>query len=118
MAADFRISDVDYAPEDLPEQTPFMATLIRQIPGKDRPDYWLAKLRKPLQWKVSTSRCRQVTHLVVCSRYEGTTITEQMNELVVGIAYVTDDSLLEDESLDFEKCQYVAIGTATTMPEV
>jgi hypothetical protein len=115
MALDFEISDVDSAPEDLPDQTPFTATLLRRMPGKDRPDYWLARLTKPLRWEQPTGPPRPVTHLIISSRYEGTTVTEEMNGLVVGIAYVTDDSLLEDESLDFEKCRYVAIGTASTI---
>ncbi len=114
MATVFEIHDVDYAPRDLPGQTPFAATLLRRIPGEDRPDYWLARLESPLLWEERSATRRQVTHVIVCSRYEGTTITDDMQGMVVGIAYVTDDSLLEDDALDFRKCRYVAIGTATT----
>jgi hypothetical protein len=31
-------------------------------------------------------------------------------DLPVGIAYVTDESVLEDVHLDFKKCKYVSIG--------
>jgi hypothetical protein len=38
-----------------------------------------------------------------------------MSGLLIGIAYVTDQSVLEDEALDFGKCQCIAIGTADTI---
>jgi hypothetical protein len=36
-----------------------------------------------------------------------------MKDLPVNIAYVVDNSLLNDEALDFAKGEYVAIGFAT-----
>jgi hypothetical protein len=36
-----------------------------------------------------------------------------MKDLGIGIAYVTDPSLVEDRQLAFEKCRYVAIGFAS-----
>lgn len=114
MPVTFEITDVDYAPEDLDDQTPLVARLIRQIPGTDRPDYWLAELDDPVRWTRGNAES-QITHLVVSSRYEGTSISEDMARLVIGIAYVTDQSALEDETLDFGKCAYVAIGVANTV---
>lgn len=35
-----------------------------------------------------------------------------MEGLLIGIAYVTDQSVIEDEALDFAKCTDVAIATA------
>ncbi len=35
--------------------------------------------------------------------------------LLIGIAYVTDQTVLGDDALDFGKCRYVAIGTADTI---
>jgi hypothetical protein len=114
VGEDFTIRDVDYAAKDLPDQTPFAASLVRRMPGPDRPDYWLAKLAKPLVWEQPTGARRQIEHLIVASRYQGTTVSETMADLPVGIAYVIDESLLDDELLDFSKCHYVAIGTATS----
>jgi hypothetical protein len=114
MPITFEITDVDYAPEDLHDQTPLVARLIRQIPGTDRPDYWLAELDDPVRWKKGNAES-QITHLVVSSRYEGTSISEDMAGLVIGIAYVTDQSVLEDDTLDFGKSAYVAIGVANTV---
>ena len=114
MPVTFTITGADYAPEDLHDQTPLRARLIRQIPGTDRPDYWLAELDRPVTWRRG-DRERRITHLVVCSRHEGTAISEDMVGLLIGIAYVNDQSVLGDVALDFGKCQYVAIGTADTI---
>lgn len=102
------ISGVDYAPDDLYEQTPIEVNLLREIPGKDRPDYWLGELVKPLRW---AEKQQMITHLILAARWAGTRIDTSMKSLPVGIAYVTDQTLLEDSELDFKKCAYVAIGT-------
>jgi hypothetical protein len=103
------ISDVDYAPEDLPEQTPFVVDLVREMPGDDRPDYWLGTLRTPIRW-LHKNHERHITHLILAARWEGTRIEPGVKSLPVGIAYVTDQSLLNDSRLEFSKCAYVAIG--------
>ena len=106
----FKISSVNYEPPDLAEQLPIYLNLERVLPGSDRPDYWLASLHSPLTWSREGKPSLQVTHLVLCSRYEGQTITLELNRLTVGIAYVIDNSLLSDNQLSFAKCEYVAIG--------
>jgi len=106
------ISTVDYAPEELHEQTPLVVDLLRELPGDDRPDYWLGAARTPIRW-IHESLERQITHLVLAARWEGTRIEPGANDLPVGIAFVTDQSLLDDQRLDFSKCAYVAIGLST-----
>lgn len=106
------ITSVDYAPEDLYEQVPIVVELIRQIPGDDRPDYWLGALRTPVRWLVE-NHVREVTHLVVAARWQGTTIAVEVQNLPIAIAYVTDQSVLNDTHLDFAKCAYVAIGLSS-----
>lgn len=106
------ITTVDYAPEDLYEQVPFVVDLIRQVPGDDRPDYWVGALHVPIRWLVD-NHVREVTHLVVAARWQGTEIAPGAENLPVGIAYVTDPSVLNDEHLDLAKCAYVAIGIST-----
>jgi hypothetical protein len=106
-----KIRTVDHAPDELYEQTPFEAVLIRELPGPDRPDYWLAALPKPLRWLrggVETT----VTHVVLAARWQGTQIGKGMWSLPVKIIYVVDDSTLDDAILDYGKCEYVAIGAA------
>lgn len=105
-----RITAVDSAPDDLPAQIPFEAELLREIPGPDRPDYWLARLAEPIEWAIDGRRLR-ISHLVFAARLSGSRIEAGIRRLPVGIAYVTDPSLLDDDALDFDKCQYVAIGS-------
>lgn len=105
------IIDVDYAPEELHDQLPVVAELFRQIPGTDRPDYWLGCLARPISWFVAGVE-REITHLVVAARWAGDRVTPGACYLPVNLAYVTDPSLLEDERLQMTKCAYVAIGVA------
>ena len=111
MRTHFRITSVDYGPEDLAAQVPFDGVLLRKVAGPDRADYWLAELAKPLEWD-DNGVARTVTHVVLAVRYEGETIEPGFQRLVVGLAYVTDDTLLSDSELEFAKCRYVAIGVA------
>ena len=105
------ITTVDYAPEDLYEQVPIVVDLLRQLPGDDRSDYWLGAVRTPIRW-LADNRPREVTHLVIAARWEGTSISPGVRNLPVGISYVTDQTILNDNNLVFAKCAYVAIGIA------
>jgi hypothetical protein len=106
------ITSVDHAPEDLYDQVPLVVDLIREIPGDDRPDYWLGALRTPIRWLVD-NHIREVTHLVLAARWQGTAIAVGAENLPIGIAYVTDQSVLNDAHLKLSKCAYVAIGLST-----
>jgi hypothetical protein len=105
------ITSVDYAPGELHDQVPIIVKLLREIPGDDRPDYWLGEVQNPIRWIVNNHE-KQITHVVLAARWEGTRIEPSVKDLPVGIAYVTDQSLLDDSKLEFKKCSYVAIGFA------
>ena len=105
------ITSLDYAPNDLYAQTPFVAELLRELPGPDRPDYWLAALNVPLRWTVDGTE-RSVFHVVLAARWAGTQIQPGNQHLSVGIAYIIEPSLLSDASVDFQTLRYVAIGNA------
>jgi hypothetical protein len=106
------VTSVDYAPPELDAQVPFHVRLLRSLPGPDRPDYWLGALSRPLVW-IDDNIEREVRHLVLCARWQGTQIEPAVENLPVGIAYVVDDTQLTDTAVDFGKCRYVAIGLAT-----
>ena len=106
------ITSVDLAPDDLYDQVPFVVDLIRQIPGDDRDDYWVGALRKPIRW-MKNDHPREVTHVLLVARWEGTSIDITAQDLPVGIAYVTDSALLEEQRLDLAKCEYITIGLST-----
>jgi len=106
------ILSVDYAPEELYDQTPFAIRLLRQVPGPDRPDYWLGELEQPLRW-LNDNHLQEITHVVVAARWVGTQIEPHVSNLPVGLAYVIDRAQLDASQLDFNMCKYVAIGLAT-----
>lgn len=106
------ISSVDYAPEELYEQVPIVIDLLRQIPGDDRPDYWLGKTTKPIRW-IKDNVEQTITHVVLAARWVGTQIEPGAQHLPVGIAYVTDLTAIDDTHLDLKKCAYVAIGVSS-----
>ena len=103
------VSDVDSAAVELSAQAPFDVELIRKLPGPDRPDYWLGSLPRPLRW-THEGQQRLVTHVVLAAGMQGTPLGREPT--LVGIAYVTDMTILDDTSLDFRKCVHVAMGTA------
>ena len=105
------VTGVDYAPPELNEQVPFKIKLLRPIPGHDRPDYWLGEVLPPLLW-IKNSRRIEINHLIICARWQGTRIEPHVQDLPIGIAYVTDPTQLADPTVRFEKCDYVAIGFA------
>ena len=105
------ITSID-GPEQLAANAPLVTDLLRQIPGPDRPDYWIAALQSPLTIVIDNYD-RTITHLILAARWEGTTIASGATHLPLGIAYVTDLSLLNDPKLDFGKCHYVAIGVGS-----
>src|SRR6516165_2475549 len=109
------VDNVD-GPAALAEQAPILADLLRQIPGPDRPDYWLAVLTRPLI-VVLDNHDREITHLVLAARWVGTEIVAGVRHLTIGVAYVTDPSLLADERLSFSKCDYVAIAMASDISD-
>lgn len=113
---DVAVSTVDYNPPELSEQVPFTFTLLRMLPGPDRPDYWLGALRQPLRW-IDKNIERSVAHVVVCARWAGTQIEEGFTNLPINIAYVIDPAQVTDPELSFDKCRYVAIGIASDVSD-
>jgi hypothetical protein len=104
----FTVTGID-GPKQLADLAPLATDLVRQIPGPDRPDYWIAALESPIT-VVIDNLDQRITHFILAPRWEGTTIASGVMHLPLGIAYVTDLSLLDDSTLDFGKCHYVAIG--------
>ncbi len=108
---ELQVTSVDYAPEELYDQVPLVFELVREIPGSDRPDYWIAKCKTPIRW-IDDNFEKHINYVVVAARWEGTRIEPHVENLPIGISYVLDESVLSDETLDFDKCSYVAIGVS------
>lgn len=112
----FTITSVDYAPEELYAQGPIRGGVLRQIPGPDRPDYFVAQLDQPLKWNCGKEEVG-VSHLVLAVRWAGGVLTSTMKHTPVNIALVLDLSVLTDAKVDFQKCHSLAIGVADGEPE-
>ena len=109
------ITSVDYAPPELESQTPFELEVLRKIPSSDRPDCWIGVAAKPIR-SLREGQEVKVTHLILWPRWQGMQIGPGMKQMPIGIAYVTDRSLLSDSFLDSKKCTYVAIGIGDELP--
>ena len=83
------VTMMDHAPNELDEQVPFTFELLRPMPGPKRSGYWLGALDRPLVWIIDNHE-RQIDHVVVWARSQGTQIGPGFKSLPIGIAYVTD----------------------------
>jgi len=104
----FSVTSVDGA-EDFDGALPLKGQILRQLPGPDRPDYFLAALDTPFTWKKEQ---KKISHIVIAARWVGGVLAPGMSDTPVNIAYVIDDSIHSDPKLDFRKCYYAAIGVA------
>lgn len=109
------ITSVDWAPADLVEQVPLSVTLLRPLASAvpNRTGAWLGVFDRPVRWKDENRAAVEITHAVLWPRSKGASIMPGARSLHVGVAYVVDPSLLEDEALDLAKTYYVALGMAT-----
>ena len=104
----FVIKSVDYAPDDLEDQTPVRGRLLRRVAGPDPQDYWLAELKRPLSWTLNGDT-QTIRHLVLKPRWQGTAIGPGA-KIPVNIYYVTDACVLDADSFAPAQVAYVAIG--------
>lgn len=107
-ATHFRISHIVYEPSEIRNQLPCDGVLLRQISGPDRPAYWLAELSKPIRYSHGEIT-RDFRYLVVTRRYRRD-VQPCAGTCVVGLAFVTDTSLLFDDTLDYSKCTTQTVG--------
>ena len=108
------ISTIEQGPKELELQLPIKAEVIREIPGKDRPDYMVAKLESPIFWVDKAKNINtEISNFVICSKFKGQKVDNSMKDLTIAIAYVIDDSLEDDKILNLKKCKYMAVAKAS-----
>ncbi|ADG97281.1 hypothetical protein Srot_0802 [Segniliparus rotundus DSM 44985] len=125
--AGFTITDYDEVIPGLdPGDLPVDAKLMREIPGSDRPDYVLAFLQKPLKYRTSDTAVLgraqaeflgedgdgafvRIYAVVVASRIAGMQLHKGMRAFPVNIALVIDNTLSQDEEVDFSKLKAAGI---------
>lgn len=134
MSARFRIDGIDVGPDDLPAQLPREGALLRQVPGPDRPDYFLGVLDAPLTYRTTLDALREngvdpasadprlirieddgtvelgVFGVCFAARIVGQAPHAGMRDFPVMLAYVVDNSVMRDETIDFSKLVYSAVA--------
>ena len=104
----FSINDIDTGPIELRERLPVAGMIFEKLNHVDGSEYYLATLKKLFQ-----SEGRKITYIIVGARNLGEYISPKMKDFAVNIAYVIDDSLINQKNMDFNKGEFAAIGFAT-----
>ncbi|MEP2446820.1 hypothetical protein A8B79_07675 [Balneola sp. EhC07] len=108
------ITSIEKGPEELELQLPIKAKAIKELPGKDRPDYILASLESSILWVNKEKGInKEIDFVVLCAKFKGQSINSDMKGMTVAVAYVIDNSIEQDVMLNFRKCKYVAVAKAT-----
>lgn len=102
------LHSLDTGPEDFSRALPVSGAVLRRIPGKDNPDYYLVKLDNSVQLETSKGKM-MVSFLIITPYMVGDSIRPG-NRLGVNMAYVIDETVIEDAELQFSKVDHVAIG--------
>jgi hypothetical protein len=53
--------------------------LLQELPGHDRPDYWLGRAVDPIRWTEGSIE-RQISHVIVAARFQPMRIDELTRE--------------------------------------
>lgn len=104
----FTITSIDTGPVELQEKLPIEGIIFDKLDNEDGAEYYLAELREPID-----SKGRKIDYIIVGARMLGQHIEPNMKELPINIAYVLDNSLLNQQYMDFAKGEFAAIGFAT-----
>lgn len=108
------ITSIEKGPEELELQLPIKAKTIKELPGKDRPDYVLASLESSILWVNKEKGInKEIEFVVLCAKFKGQSINSGMKDMTVAVAYVIDNSIEKDVMLNFSKCKYVAVAKAS-----
>ncbi|MGN8224564.1 hypothetical protein [Gracilimonas sp. BCB1] len=111
---DIEITSISKGPEELTYQLPINATVQKQIPAKNRSDYFIAELENSVFWVDKKKGINtEINHIVICTKKKSQFVEKDMKDVIIAIAYVLDESVNTDKVLDLKKIKYVADGTAS-----
>jgi len=83
----------------------FENQLLKPLSNPDGSDYALAALENAISWN-----SKRIDFIIIGGRFEGSRVGRGMKDLPVNIALVIHNSIVNDNVLDFQKGEYVAIG--------
>lgn len=99
------ITQLDDGPEELEKYLPINVQLLKPLRNADGSDYALAALENAIIWN-----SKKIYLIIIGGRFEGSKVGRGMKNFPVNIALVIDNSIVNDDVLDFQKGEYVAIG--------
>ncbi|SJN27891.1 hypothetical protein FM104_05780 [Microbacterium esteraromaticum] len=141
MSSRLRIVEAETGPADLPAQLPAEARLLRQVPGPDRPDYFFAVLDEAIAYRTTLVALQEqgvnpdaadprlirinddgsvdlrIFGIVFAGRIAGEAPHAGMKNFPVSLAYVIDNSAIQDGALDFAKIVYAAVAFITDIDD-
>lgn len=106
------ISSVDTGPDELTSALPINARLVRQLPGPDRPDYWLVQIVSPLSLQVRGKQI-ECKHAVIAARFFGYSLDLPTVSIAIGFAIVVDDAQIIEPEVKFQYIEYLAVCEAS-----
>ena len=99
----FKLKTVDSGEAFLQNQLPANVVIIRQIPGHDTDNYWLAKLDEAI-----VRNDKKICYLIVCTVFEDEVLTcVGRKNIGLNVARIIDESILYDDFMDFEKAYHI-----------
>lgn len=111
---DIEITSISKGPEELTYQLPINATVQKQVPAKNRSDYFIAELENNVFWVDKKKDINtEISHIVICTKKKSQFVEKDMKDVIIAIAYVLDESVTTDKTLNLQKIKYVADGTAS-----
>lgn len=96
---------------------PMPVRIIRRLNSEDGAEYWLGELQKKIVYK-KDGRTMTVKYAVVAPGWQGLSFADSFEDGRVNVAYVTDETLLQDKSMVFAKADYVAFGSGRVTPKI
>lgn len=106
------IEDFDAVPQGA--AAPLRVDLLHPLLSDDGSEYWLGSLEQPILYQ-KDGQSVDVRHAVVAPGWAGTSFHHAFEGGRVNLAYVTDNTLLNDAKMSFAKVDYVAFGAGRLM---
>jgi hypothetical protein len=94
---------------------PMRVALVRRLASSDGAQYWLARPPAAFAFSSRNGRSHHVSYVIVSPGWLGQSFEPGFDGRV-NLAYVTDNSQVSDEAIDFEKGEYVAYGDGFVVP--
>jgi len=104
------LTQFENAPSWLDSYSSLTLKPLRPLSSSDGSQYILSELVTPI-----VRAERTITHFVVGARMKGEKLRKGAKDLPVNIAIVTDNSLLDDDEMDFEKGEFIAHGIGSVI---